>query len=245
MKKVSISAVSYTNSKAFVFGLENSNIIEKIDLQKDIPADCAEKLINNKVDIGLIPIATLPLVPNGEIIGQYCIGSDGAVNSVFLFSDLPLDEIKTIRLDAHSRTSNNLTKVLFHFYLKRPITYLTPDDSYTKEDAHVLIGDRTFGKTKQFKTVLDLGQLWKDFTGLPFVYAAWVANKKLNPEFITEFNDALKMGLDNLDNVIAQLKPIPDFNYKDYFYHNLKFNLDESKREAIVLFLNRIENLPK
>src|SRR5690606_21973900 len=116
---------------------------------------------------------------NGEIIGQYCIGSDGAVNSVFLFSDLPLEDIKTIRLDAHSRTSNNLTKVLFHFHLKQQITFIDPEDTHIREDAHVLIGDRTFGKANKFKTVLDLGQLWKEYSGLPFVYAAWVANKKL------------------------------------------------------------------
>ncbi len=246
MEKIRISAVSYTNSKPFVYGLENSSIMTKIDLQKDIPTDCAEKLISTQVDIGLVPVATLPLIPNAQIIGDYCIGSNGAVDSVFVLSNKNLKDIKTIQLDAHSRTSNNLARVLFHYYFKQNITYIPANSLVEVEevDAIVLIGDRTFGKTNQYKTVLDLGYYWKEYTGLPFVFAAWIANKTLSSEFIKEFNQALKLGLEHIPEVIKSMPSPLAIDLNDYFYHKLQFDLDDLKREAINLFLEKIENLP-
>ena len=117
MNNIKISAVAYTNTKAFIYGLEHSDIINKIDLSLDIPSECAAKVISGEVDLGLMPVAAIPFVPNANIVADYCIGSDGAVNSVFIFSDVPVAEIKTLRLDAHSRTSNNLAKVLLKFHL--------------------------------------------------------------------------------------------------------------------------------
>jgi chorismate dehydratase len=116
VEKIKVSAVSYTNSKPFIYGIENSLVRQQIDLCLDIPADCAHKLINNQVDIGLIPVAAIPFVPNAIIIGSCCIGSIGAVNSVFIFSNKPINEVKIIKLDPQSRTSNNLAKVLCKFY---------------------------------------------------------------------------------------------------------------------------------
>ena len=68
MTKIKISAVSYTNTLPFIYGLENSKIINHIELSKDIPSVCAKKLISNKVDIGLVPVAIIPKLNNYEII---------------------------------------------------------------------------------------------------------------------------------------------------------------------------------
>ncbi|RZL62223.1 MAG: radical SAM protein, partial [Pedobacter sp.] len=154
MNKIKISAVAYTNTKAFIYGLEHSDIINKIDLSLDIPSDCAAKVISGQVDIGLMPVAAIPLVPNANIVADYCIGSDGAVNSVFIFSSVPVAEIKTLRLDAHSRTSNNLAKVLLKFHWKQDVKFTT---NLTEEtDAIVLIGDRTFGKKDDYAYAYDM-----------------------------------------------------------------------------------------
>ncbi len=112
MDKIKISAVAYTNTKPFIYGIEHSAVINQIDLSLDIPSDCAAKLIDGQVDIGLIPVAAFPHVPNANIVAGYCIGSVGAVNSVFIFSRVPVQEIKTLKLDSQSRTSNNLAKVI-------------------------------------------------------------------------------------------------------------------------------------
>ena len=241
MKKIKISAVSYTNTKPFIYGLQKSKLNNELDLSLDIPSDCAQKLIDNQVDIGLIPVAAIPFVPNATIIGSYCIGSIGAVNSVFIFSDIPVDEIKTVKLDPQSRTSNNLAKVLLKFHFKIAVEFTT--DQNAVADAIVLIGDRTFGKKDDYKFAYDMGEEWMKFTGLPFVYAAWVANKEISKSFIIEFDQALKFGLDNRKEVLKQLPQIKNFDLEDYLFSKLNFDLTDDKRKALDLFLNFIQKL--
>ncbi len=241
MNKIKISAVSYTNTKPFIYGILNSKIIDQIDLSLDIPSDCALKLIDNKVDIGLIPVAAIPFVPNATIIGSYCIGSIGAVNSVFIFSDISVEEIKTVKLDPQSRTSNNLAKVLLKFHFKVEVEFTTDQDAVT--DAIILIGDRTFGKKEDYKFAYDMGEEWMKFTGLPFVYAAWVANKVIPPSFIAEFDQALKFGLTNTNKVLQKLPKLHNFDLKDYLFHKLNFDLTADKVKALNLFLDYIEKL--
>ena len=241
MNKIKISAVAYTNTKPFIYGLKHSAVLDQIDLSLDIPTDCAAKLIDGTVDVGLIPVAAIPLVPNAQIIADYCIGSVGAVNSVFIFSSVPVQEIRTLRLDSHSRTSNNLAKVLLKFHFKQDVSYTTDADAVT--DAIVLIGDRTFGKKDEYAFVYDMGEEWMKLTGLPFVYAAWVANKPIPESFITEFNTALKSGLDQRAQVLKELPVNPDFDLEDYLMHKLDFELTAQKKEALSLFLSYIQQL--
>jgi chorismate dehydratase len=241
LSNIKISAVSYTNTKPFIYGIEHSEILNKIDLSLDIPSDCAAKLINNQVDIGLIPVAAIPYVPNANIVANYCIGSVGAVNSVFIFSDVAISEIKTLRLDSHSRTSNNLAKVLLKFHWKEEVEFTT--DINAKTDAIVLIGDRTFGKKTDYQFAYDMGEEWMHFTGLPFVYAAWVANKTISQSFIDEFNEALAFGLGHRSELLKDLPVRDDFDLNDYLFHKLDFDLTDKKREALDLFLSYIAKL--
>lgn len=237
MNKIKVSAVSYTNTKPFVYGLTHSEVINKIDLTLDIPSDCANKLISDRVDIGLVPVAALLHIPNYQIISDYCIGATGAVDSVFIFSDQPIEEIRSIRLDSHSRTSNNLALVLLRNYWK-----LKPQVVEKDGDAFVLIGDRTFGKKKEYNYAYDLAEEWQKFTGLPFAFAVWAANKTIDNDFISEFNIALKLGLDNRIKVIKD-QPLIGFDFKDYLQNKLDFILNDQKRQAIDLFLNYINEL--
>lgn len=241
MNKIKISAVSYTNTKPFIYGIEHSALKEKIDLSLDIPSDCAAKLIHNQVDIGLIPVAAIPFVPNASIISAYCIGSVGAVNSVFIFSKVPVQQIKTLKLDPQSRTSNNLAKVLLKFHFKTSVELITDDNIET--DAQVLIGDRTFGRKADFAYAYDMGEEWMKFTGLPFVYAAWVANKEIPRHFIDEFNEALKLGLSYRKELLKELPSHPDIDLADYLLHKLDFDLTDEKRKALDLFLAYIRQL--
>lgn len=241
MNKIKISAVAYTNTKAFIYGIEHSPVLEQIDLSLDIPSDCAAKVIDGTVDLGLIPVAAIPFVPNANIISDYCIGSVGAVNSVFIFSNVPAQQIKTLKLDRESRTSNNLARVLLKFYFKQEVTFTTDQDAVT--DAIVLIGDRTFDKIGDYAYTYDMGQEWMNFTGLPFVYAAWVANKEMPEDFVKDFNAALKNGLANRAAVLKSLPVNPVFDLEDYLMHKLDFELTDKKREALSLFLSYIERL--
>lgn len=241
MEKIKISAVSYTNTKPFIYGIQHSPVLEQIDLSLDIPSDCAKKLIENQVDVGLIPVAAIPFVPNAQIISSFCIGSIGAVNSVFIFSDVPVNEIKTVRLDPQSRTSNNLAKVLLKHHFKVEVEFTT--DQSTKTDAIVLIGDRTFGRKEDFNYVYDMGEEWMKFTGLPFMYAAWVANKSISEAFLKEFDMALAKGIANIPKVITQLSAVEGINISDYLLHKLNFELTAEKLQAKDIFLKLIGEL--
>ena len=241
MNKIKISAVAYTNTRPFIYGIKNSAVLEKIDLSLDIPTDCAAKVIDGTVDIGLIPVAAIPDVTGANIISDYCIGSVGAVNSVFIFSHVPADQIKTLLLDSHSRTSNNLARVLLKFHFKHEVEFTTDPEAIT--DAIVLIGDRTFGKKDKYPYAYDMGEEWMNFTGLPFVYAAWVANKLIPEDFVKEFNAALKMGLAERKQLIKELPRHPDFDIEDYLMFKLNFDLDTKKRKALDLFLSYIKQL--
>lgn len=239
MNKIKVSSVSYTNSKPFVFGLKQADDLENMDLCLDIPSACAVKLIEGQVDIGLVPVAALLQIPGYKIVSPYCIGADGAVDSVFIFSTKPIAEVKSVRLDSHSRTSNNLARVLLKNYWKLDVEFRTEGEA----DAFVLIGDRTFGKKNEFPYGYDLGEQWKLFTGLPFAFAVWAANKTIPEEFLTAFNRALSTGLNHRSEVIASLPKIEGFDYHDYLMHKVDFNLDEAKLEAISRFHQLIKDL--
>ena len=247
MSKIKISAVSYTNTKPFLYGLQHTDIINKIDLSLDIPSDCAQKLIDNKVDIGLIPVAAALNIPNWQIVSDYCIGANGPVNSVFIFSNCEIQDIKALQLDPQSRSSNNLARVLLKNHWQVSPELITEDRNYSlsidKTTAFVQIGDRTFGKAGNYPYVYDLAEEWQRFTGLPFVFAAWIANKHIPVEFITEFNNSLKYGLDHRTQLFAELPTHPDFDVQDYLMHKIDFELNDAKKQALFLFLDYVKAL--
>ncbi|RKR83266.1 chorismate dehydratase [Mucilaginibacter gracilis] len=248
MKKIRISAVSYTNTKPFLYGIQHSpNILNKIELSLDAPADCAQKLIDDVVDIGLIPVAAVLNIPHWELVSDYCIGAVGAVNSVFIFSNCKIADVKTLQLDPQSRSSNNLAKVLLKNYWELTPQLITNADDYGKASdantAFVQIGDRTFGKKNDYAFVYDLAEEWAEFTGLPFMFAGWIANKPIPEDFIAEFNQALKLGLDSRQQLFKELSAIDNFDVQDYLMNKIDFNATAEKKEAMQLFLDYIRML--
>ncbi len=244
---IKISVVSYLNSRPFIYGLENSEVKNEISLQLDIPSVCAAKLIENRVDIGLVPVAILPELEEYHIISDYCIGADGEVGSVLLLSEAPLQEIKTILLDNQSRTSVELVQVLANKFWNIQPVWRDAEENYEilikGTTAGVVIGDRTFSLKSKFKYSYDFATEWKKFTSLPFVFACWVSNKKLPDNFINRFNNALKDGLASKTEVIKQYKDehTTNFDVKDYLENKLSYILDEKKKEALALFLQYIK----
>ena len=96
MVKYKVSAVSYLNTIPFIHGIKSSNIYDSIDLQLDYPSVCAQKLIDDEVDIALVPVAVLKQNPSFNIVSDFCIGADGDVDTVCLYSKVPLEEIEEV-----------------------------------------------------------------------------------------------------------------------------------------------------
>ncbi|MBB6109550.1 menaquinone biosynthetic enzyme MqnA/MqnD family protein [Mucilaginibacter lappiensis] len=247
MNKIRISAVSYTNTKPFIYGIQHSGILDKIELSLDMPSDCAQKLIDDVVDIGLIPVAATLNLPHWEIVSEYCIGAVGAVNSVFIFSNCDVKDIKYLQLDPQSRSSNNLARVLLKNYWKVYPELIKDADDYSESTeantAFVQIGDRTFGKKNKYKYAYDLAEEWQNFKDLPFMFAGWIANKPIPQDFMNEFNAALKYGLDHRAELFEELPMRDDFDIQDYLMHKIDFDLTDGKKKALYMFLDYIKAL--
>jgi chorismate dehydratase len=247
---VKISIVNYTNTLPFKWALKRSNILQKIDLQEDIPSICAQKLKFKQVDLALVPVALLAKLDTYFIETDYCIGANGKVDSVKLYSEVPLDKIKTVTLDYQSKSSITLTKVLFKFFWILNVNYLDAKPGFENEindtNAAVVIGDRTFELNGKFKYEYDLAEEWKKFTGLPFVFAAWVSTEKLPADFIKEFNAVLKFGVENILKAIDEdynLKSLSKTQTIEYLVERIDYNLNADKKKALNLFLDYIKRL--
>lgn len=244
-KRIRVGIVSYLNTRPLLYGIEGSSIMNEVELLRDYPALVAAKLQENKIDVGLVPVAVIPHLSEYHIITNYCIGCDGPVASVCIFSEVPIEEIKTVLLDYQSRTSVALAKLLLKEYWKiEPALVYTKDEYQSQisgDTAGLLIGDRALAQRKTSRFVYDLGEAWKLHTGLPFVFAAWVSNKKLPPRFIIDFDEANGAGLEDIDAVVA-LNPYPDFDLRKYFTEHISYELDALKRKGLELFLEKIKN---
>jgi chorismate dehydratase len=240
-KTIKVGAVSYLNTKPLLYGLKHGFEIENLELTEGFPARIAEMLLKDEIDLGLVPVAILPKLKDYYIVTDYCIGAEGPVGSVCLFSEVPLDQIETVLLDYQSRTSVALAKILIRDYWKiSPLLEdATPDfrEQIKGTTAAVVIGDRAFEQRKISPYIYDLAEAWKDFTGLPFVFAAWIANKKLPAEFITKFNEANSMGVNAIDRVVAE-NPYGLYDLHQYFSKNISYNLTAQKREGLQKFLS-------
>jgi chorismate dehydratase len=241
--KIRVGAVSYLNTKPLVYGFEQGMMEDEIDLVIDYPANVAKMLVENKIDVGLIPVAAIPLLNEHYIISNYCIGCNGEVASVCLFSEVPVNEIETILLDYQSKTSVALLKILLKEYWKIEPKLLVAEADYESNIkgtiAGLVIGDRAFKQRLISPYIYDLGLAWKQLTGLPFVFAAWVSNKKNSDHFVQKFNEANKIGLDNLDEIVAK-NECNNFNLKSYYTQFINFTLNAKMLEAKTLFLSKL-----
>ena len=252
LEKIKVSIVSYLNTTPLVFGIENTpSFLNKIELHKDIPSECARKLIAGEVDLGLIPVAAIPSIKNAQVVSDYCIGAVGKVKSVLLVSDVPLNQIEKIYLDYHSRTSVNLCKILCKEHWQIAPDFLPGEPGFENNisgsTAGVIIGDRTFNFEKEYVYQFDLSEEWQKLTTLPFVFAAWVSNKQLPSDFLVNFNLAMKNGLNQLEASISNSsqKLISKEELKEYLTTYIDFDFSEEKQKAMNLFLSKLEKVNK
>ena len=245
--KYKLSLVSYLNTIPFSYGLKQYELDKKLDISLDTPSVCAEKLLSKKVNIGLVPIVVLKELEDAQIISDYCIGANGVVDTVCLFSDVPFDEIEGALLDYQSRTSVELLKILLKEYWRVSPKLIESNENYETQIsgkiAGLIIGDRAFHFQDKFKYTYDLSDIWKKMTGLPFVFACWIANKKLDKDFKKEFNNALKFGVENIEKSIkSSAAHIYSHckNPEDYLNNKISYLLDEDKRKGMELFLQKI-----
>lgn len=246
-RKIRVGIINYLNVKPFLYGIRRSAVMQEIELIETFPAKLAQMLRDDEVDIGIVPVAALPEIPEHYIASDYCIACDGPVASVCLFSEVPVNRIRKVLLDYHSRTSVVLTQILLkHYWNISPVLEFAENDDYRSlirdTTAGVVIGDRAFEQRQRSSYIYDLGEAWKAYTGMGFVFAAWVANKKLPESFLRAFNEANASGLMHIDEVVKE-NPFPLYDLNKYYKYNINYALDDKKRTALATFLAELQQL--
>jgi chorismate dehydratase len=246
LKKIRVAAVSYLNTKPLLYGIKNHPVINEIELIEDYPSRIARMLIDDEADLGLIPVAATLKLKDWNIVGDYCIGSNGPVASVCIFSDVPMEHIESVYLDYQSRTSVSLAKILLEEYWKKNVQLIDASgedfrDQIGGTTAGVVIGDRALKQRLKSKYIYDLGEAWKKHTGLPFVFAAWIANKELPSAFKQAFNESNALGLRHITDVISE-NPFSDFDLRKYYTECISYDLDDKKKAGMDIFLGKLKN---
>jgi chorismate dehydratase len=241
LEKIKVGAVSYLNTKPLLYGIKHSAaLMEQVEIVEEYPAKIAGMLVEGSIDVGLVPVAIIPTLHEWHIITDYCIGAEGDVASVCLFSEVPMEDIETVLLDYQSRTSVNLCKVLLKHYWKKAVVLQDAKKDFRSHiqgtTAGVVIGDRALQQRQTANYIYDLAGAWKAMTGLPFVFAAWVANKQLPEGFVKLFNQANALGLQNLQTVIAE-NPFAPYSLQTYYTQNISYQLTDQKRQGLAKFL--------
>ena len=243
-RKIKVGAVSYLNTKPLVYAFENGAMANEMELIFDYPSKVAQMLIKDEIDLGLVPVAVIPEVQHAQIVSNFCIGATNPVASVCLFSQVPIQDIKSVILDYQSRTSVALLKILLKDFWNISPDFIASDIGFEKDingtTAALIIGDRALVQLKHFPFVYDLAEAWQKMTNLPFVFAAWVANKSLPDDFISQFNLSIKNSLTQIDK-IAESIGFPEYDLSVYFKENIDYLLDDKKMEGLQLFLSKIE----
>lgn len=216
-----------------------------------LPSQMQFRLITHHLDMVMMPIVELMSMPNGLILGNTCIACLGAVESVLLMSKKPIKKIETVSLDVASRCSVTLADVLFRAFCKtKPEKYKLETDADLENvpsDAFVVIGDRalSFEPSEKWEYRYDLGELWYDATGLPFVFAAWIASA--GPDWkangvIEAVQKARDKGVASIDTILKENTdrlPVDSLHMMyDYFTIAIHYTLGEDEIVSMNTFLD-------
>ena len=250
---IRIGAVSYLNAKPLYYGL--CNYAPDVELSMDVPSRLAEQLSAGDLDVALIPsVEYLRGASRGyEIIPGFAIAAHGPVHSVRLFSRVPWTEIERLALDAGSRTSQVLARIWLdtrHGVRPGRVEELPLGVSALEStaDAILVIGDQAMRvPVEPFHEVVDLGQAWHSLTGLPFVFALWVARPGVD---LGDLPDALDrsraLGLAHADSLAREhgLRLGLDFTTcYDYLTRILSYKLGEPEIAGLRRFADMAARL--
>lgn len=202
---LTVGHITYANCAPFFHYLKECGFDGQI--VKGVPAELNQLLATGSLDI--CPASSIEYALNADdyyVLPGHSISSIGPVQSVLLFSDLPLSSLNgvPILITGESATSVALLKlILLEFFQLEDVVFQKEDLSVealaTTSSPALLIGDRALKARLGAigaDMVIDLGELWYHYTGLPFVFALWVVNKSiaLNQEGeVCEFVRQLKL----------------------------------------------------
>lgn len=241
--EVRLGAVSYLNSRPLVEGLHQ--LLPGSEIRLDYPSRLADSLARRELDIALIPSIEYFRRPGYEIVSDACVAARGEVLSVKLYCRVHPGQIRRLALDEGSRTSATLSKVILaEKYGAFPESESLSMESMTTDssaDAVLLIGDRAMhDPSESFVEVMDLGQMWYDWTGLPFIFAMWVAHQNANIQDVgAALSEARNRGVGRLKEIAEEEASglgITEQLAFHYLTENLHYHMTSAERSGLQLF---------
>ena len=241
-----IAASSYLNTAPLIWSFLHGTRRHKVRLVTDAaPARCADLLASGNVHAALVPIIEYERIPEIEIVPLVCVGSHSAVRSVVLASKY--DDLKSVRkvaLDASSRTSQALVKIIFREFLGFEPQWESsnPDLSamLKTNDAALIIGDPAMKISSKDLHIFDLATLWRQFTGVGFVFAMWMVQAGAAQAIRDlDFAGARDEGLGHIDEIARENEPLiglPQGELITYLRDNICFNFDDDMQKGQELF---------
>ena len=238
-----IGAVSYLNARPLTLAIPR--LAPEAQIVVDLPSRLADGLAAGRLDVALIPSIESCRDPGYTVVSDACVACDGPVRSIKLYGRVPVGQIRTLALDEGSRSSAALSRILLkeRFALEPRLEQL-PIGASLKDsaaDAAVLIGDRAMLPPEgRFEFVWDLGEEWSRWTGLPFVFAMWVARPNVDLDRLAEILAAARdEGVGQLDQIARREAPlvgISEEQCRSYLRENLRFRLGERERRGLETF---------
>jgi chorismate dehydratase len=241
-----VAASSYLNSAPLIWSFMHGRLREQMQLLTDTaPARCAQMLARGEVDAALVPVIEYHRIPEIVVVPGVCVGARSRVRSVVLVTrGAQLKDVRSVALDTTSRTSAALVQIIFREFLGvepewRPSA---PDLEQMLEgsDAALLIGDPAMIFPRAALRVYDLASLWREHTGLGFVFAMWMARASAAEKVSAiDFAGARDEGLARVEEITAHYRDmlgLPLNELREYLLENISFKLDEEMRAGLSLY---------
>jgi chorismate dehydratase len=234
---VPVASVSYFNSKPLIAGLDQE---EGVELLLDVPANLLGLLHRAVAHVALLPVIDYQRMDGLSVIPAGGIGCDGPTLTVRIFSRVPVGQIAALACDRESHTSVALARVLLaEVHGIQP--ELVPLDRADGPDSLLLIGDKVVCEEPvDYPHQMDLGQAWKELTGLPFVFAIWTARSgveagKIAP-ILTRCKERGMRDVEKLVNEFAVPRGWPAPLARRYLTEYLQFDIGPRQIQAIEMF---------
>jgi chorismate dehydratase len=254
-----VGHIQFLNCLPIYWGLMRSGALLDVDLRKDTPDKLSHDLVTGNLDIG--PITLVEYLRHADellLLPNLAVGSDGPVLSVNLISTRPLAELdgRPVALGSTSRTGVLLAQMLLaERYQAEPEYFRCPPEltqMLMEADAGVLIGDPAlramYEAPRLGLTVTDLGQAWRDWTGLPMVFAVWAVRKDYaaaHPGAVKDVHEAFQRSRDlclgELDEVAAAAARWEPFDAETLaaYFRALDFSLGDRQVAGLREFARR------
>jgi chorismate dehydratase len=234
------------NTAPLIWSFVGGSFRNAVELITDTaPARCADMLARGEVEAALVPVIEYHRIPEILIVPDVCVGSRKKVRSVVLVTRCDrLKDIRTVALDRSSRTSAALLRIIFgEFVGTSPIfTESAPDllAMLEEADAALIIGDPAMTFSRDDLNVHDMAALWREHTGLGFVFAMWMVSERANRNIGTlHFAAARDEGIRNVEDIVASYAAsldLPKAELREYLLDNISFEVDEEMRAGLELY---------